>query len=346
VNFLSDSKFFILILFFILAFSFNILASGDIESFEVTGLSVLTQDVALNRQDAVNDALKKGMSLLIDKLKLDKEIAAKILADPSKYISGYEVVEEKQVGNILNETLKIDISVSKIIDDFKIDYSSKKYYVTISCFKHDNITGISEVDHICERSIYDELKGINDIVVNISNGSNESKRFDQSLKLKFIYQKIKVNEVYSIGKKIEDLSFDINVYSEDNNLLKTFKESAKIFSNLTDNNSTFNFNVNFFAELKEFLKNESSKSVGNNYSKRVTQIPLIIYNSQNYEDISHIFYILEKSNISFSIYRINKSGFHLIVKNYTVDDLVKIIKSSNIKYKDIELKDGVRVILN
>jgi len=194
----------------IFLFFFTTLLSADQTiTIESTGISVIKGDVGSSRQNALNDAFKKAIKKVLKEVLniSDSESIGPIISSPTKFINGYEIVEEKQIGNILNEKIKSIVNLALIEKIVNKKSSSKLIYIAVFCSKENSNF---EIDTKCSNFIKNSIKNIpNTIFLPYQNNLNDSLAEIKDLLILVKYNLFQEKKVFSISMEFDNLTIDL-----------------------------------------------------------------------------------------------------------------------------------------
>ena len=321
------------------------LAVNKTVTVESMGISIINSNNAFSREKAINDAFQKALKKVIVEfnIEVDEEYLNSILTNPEKYITGYELIEEKQEGNILNEKLKVYIDIQKIFGSLKV--TEKKtfnpVYILSYCYKRFNNASRS-FDKSCNNIIQNNLKPLNNIFfLKPSETFDELFKTEKDILIIAVYDITNSRRIYSINKEFDNISFEITVYNSENDVVKSFDIAKKVVSSIGDNpllqikNEIFNPVTKFVNNLKEKILKEKAIVTSTN------KFYFIAKKIANYDDIKNLEKFFIKYNIDYTLISIENKRFIYGIRNISENELTKLIKFSDLDYNYLEIGDNV-----
>ncbi len=326
-------------LFFAFLFNFIFLInlySSNIITIQTLGISVIGDRVDKCRKNAIDNAIDNGIKKIINS-KLDSETLNKI---KNEAVVGYEVLQENIEGNILKENIKLVINkdilntiLKKKYDFLKIviaGFEKDQYSKRITNFLQNILDNINNLSIICIKPNF-----ISDNLTSLKYYSKGINR-DFIIILKSNYQKIKVLE--SVNKIYANLDVDLIVYDKNFNKLKEFTFDKKVI--LNENDFYLNYLKNsILSFLDNNLKNLLKIFVSSN--KVSSSFVFTLIDPKNYSIIKSLLNIFDSYNIQFSWNSIEAGKVNFIIKNFSKNKLIDILKSNNFNGNyNISMKEG------
>jgi len=315
-------------------------ASGTI-AVEVTGISIIGDNIEKAKESAFQDAFRKALNKVCADFPLNSEPAS-VTSNPEKYIEGYEILEEKQTGNIFNVTLKVYVNTSLIAKTTKNGFSGNPVYILSVCIK-DNVT--FEIDRECSDFLRKNLA----LVPNAKSVLPSEKIYSSETLFKMpkdilaiaAYEITAKKKVYSIGKEFDNLTFHVDIYDANNILLKSFSKKVKILANIGDNPVKY-LPDNFFGDMAEFISNLNLTTFSESAKEdSATSFFFIINNPKNYTEVKNVLKIIAGFNINASLVIAENSNLAYKITGISKRELLKILKFSKLDFSSIESNDNI-----
>ncbi len=338
------NKILLYIIFFL--FSANIcFAVSKFIPVEATGISIINNDNTFSRDKAIKDAFQKALKKVIVNynIEVDEDILSNILTNPEKYITGYELIEEKQVGNILNEKLKVNVDIQEIFKSLKVKTRKRFNHVYLLSYCYKNSDNDSKtLDRFCDNVIKNNLKNINNIVfLSPPESYDEIFNTQKDILVTVSYKILDSKKLYSINKEFDNIQMDITVYNSSNDIVKTFNFAEKVVSPIDSNPlakikpGTFNSVDVYIKSLKDnILKNKQFDTSKDKYY-------FIVKRFSNYNDIKNLEKFFQKFNINFTLTSIQNKTFIYKIEGISENEIAKTIKFSDLDYNYIEIGDNI-----
>jgi len=328
----------------IFLFFFTTLLSADQTiTIESTGISVIKGDVGSSRQNALNDAFKKAIKKVLKEVLniSDSESIGPIISSPTKFINGYEIVEEKQIGNILNEKIKSIVNLALIEKIVNKKSSSKLIYIAVFCSKENSNF---EIDTKCSNFIKNSIKNIpNTIFLPYQNNLNDSLAEIKDLLILVKYNLFQEKKVFSISMEFDNLTIDLKCLDSKSQelfskhyqlkILKKFDESVFDKIDSPVNESIKNLLTNVVEKLQKEYQTES----------QAFEYYLVVKSPNTYYNIKNVTDLLDKFNINYTLEKIENRRFVYVIKGKSKEEVLKIFRFANFKFKYIKADKDIIV---
>ncbi len=309
----------ILIIFLVNTFY---LYSKDI-IIESEGYSIIKEDLNSSREDAIKDAINKGIKKFLHSknIKANDEFIDKIR---DSLINGYEIEQEVIEGNILREKIKILFDETTLSDLFK-----KKTIIPIdigiAVYLNENFD-----DELAEylKTLISNSFDYNFTFFKIKKDNSSYKDYRVVIISDIILNKIK--ELYSINKIFYKISAKINIYVDGSKIDNISIEKDLILSK----------NKDYKKDISQLLLNNIQKTF-DDILKRVKNTKsnnknLILYftlvNPKGFSIIDTLENIFEEFNIEYTPFLIYKKSITYKIKGVSEKEIISILRAKNFYY--------------
>ncbi len=335
------------IILFLCFSAFVLNAADKTIAVEVTGISIIGENISKAKEKAFQDAFKKAIMKVSNDLYIvdNSTISDLSVNSPEKFIDGYEIVEETQHGNIFNEKLKVFVNVKALLKNAHKSYSEKPVYVLSTCIK-DNVT--FEIDKTCESIFRKNLTLIPNIIpVKTGVANNDlATLFNQPKDILVIvsYEITNRKRVYSIGKEFDNITFHIDIYDSENLLIKTFSKRIRLLASI-DDNPVKNIPDNFFRQALNYISDKAIAISEKAQDKSEVSFYLVISKPENYICVKQVLNLLFKFNINYSLEKAENGSLFYRISGSTRKDVLKIIKFSHLKFYELKADNNIMLTL-
>ena len=330
------------IIFFLLVNTL-LLASQNI-TVESTGISVIKDEVTSTRENALNDAFRKAIKKVLKNILnlSDNSSYENILSNANRFINGYEIIEEKQIGNILNEKIKVSINLPLLEKAVDKTSSTQLVYVAIFCSNDNSSTTIDEK---CSDFIKRAIRDIpNTIFLPYQQSLDSTFSEVKDLLIVVNYKLTQEKKIYSIEREFDNVSMTLSCYNSRNEQIVSETFNTKILRGF--NESIFDkFDANFVMKIEilirniiEKIQNEQAKSINKNI-----EYLLFVNSPKNYLQVKSVTELLDKFNVQYRLYEIKNNSFIFKIKGKNVNEILKIFRFANFKFKYIRADGNITI---
>ncbi len=294
---------------------------------ESEGFSIISDNLNQSRQNAIDDAINKGIEKLLKNrgIQLDKSLEEQI---KNQAVSGYEIIKEEVDGNILKEKIRLLLDEDSLNDFI---HPVSKNPIKIDIFASFNENFDSDLVSFLETLIRDNFD-YNFIFSPVKNFDEITDDFNIKLFLKINLNKIK--KLLSVNSYLYNLYVDIKIYDKQNNLFDNSSITKNII--IVNEKEYINYVSNF---IKPFIKKDFSELLrqeveNTKISKKILFV--ILEKVKKFDEIEQFDRILDNFNIKYSLITISNGKLIYKVNGISKNTLKNILGAKDLNFKIIE----------